>query len=204
MKIIRITVNLFLILFCSICFSPSSSCKKAKTGVELLPPITSSGQNTFGCLINGQPWVPYVPCWKEGGGVIEFWTDIEPMTQGRDLPMLMRLHFGSIAAGTNSYFEIDAPNPSFYPGISGCYNYFDSLSIDYEDEFGGLDNLQGISNSMSNYFNITTLDTINGIIAGTFQFTLYHGPRGSPFYDSVLVTDGRFDLKFGQNSHCSN
>ena len=40
-----------------------SQCKKkdpgpAPTPESLLPPATQTGANTFGCLLNGQPWTP--------------------------------------------------------------------------------------------------------------------------------------------------
>ena len=37
------------------------SCKKTKTeseSVDQLPPITQTGANTFGCLLNGNVWLP--------------------------------------------------------------------------------------------------------------------------------------------------
>jgi len=36
-----------------------AGCQKDKTELYKLPPITSSGQNTFGCLINGQAFVAH-------------------------------------------------------------------------------------------------------------------------------------------------
>jgi len=33
------------------------SCKK-NDPVSALPPETQTGANTFGCLVNGQPWTP--------------------------------------------------------------------------------------------------------------------------------------------------
>ena len=41
----------------------AASCKKTKTESESpdqLPPITQTGANTFGCLINGNVWLPKV------------------------------------------------------------------------------------------------------------------------------------------------
>lgn len=36
-----------------------AGCQKDKTELYKLPPMTSSGQNTFGCLINGQAFVAH-------------------------------------------------------------------------------------------------------------------------------------------------
>ena len=37
-----------------------SQCKKnaPAPAAEQLPPATQTGANTFGCLLNGQPWMP--------------------------------------------------------------------------------------------------------------------------------------------------
>lgn len=55
-------------------------------------------------------------------------------------------------------------------------------------------------NNASNAINITKIDTVNQIISGTFKFTLY-GPYGPANGDSVVVTDGRFDVTFN-TCHC--
>jgi len=53
-KIQFITVSVLLIT--SLCFT---QCKKNATNpVDELPPATQTGANTFGCLINGQPFTP--------------------------------------------------------------------------------------------------------------------------------------------------
>lgn len=51
---------LLLIALCGL----FTACKKTVTPiptpiVEQLPPATQEGKNTFGCLINGNVWVPY-------------------------------------------------------------------------------------------------------------------------------------------------
>ena len=38
---------------------------------------------------------------------------------------------------------------------------------------------------------LTTVDTISGIVAGTFEFKAYNHITK----DSVIITDGRFDVK---------
>jgi hypothetical protein len=55
------TIWLLLIALFSICMP---ACKKTKIdpvpvpAIDQLPPITQTGANTFGCLINGNVWLP--------------------------------------------------------------------------------------------------------------------------------------------------
>ena len=35
-----------------------NSCKKEKTGIDALPPATQEGNDTFGCLVNGEAFTP--------------------------------------------------------------------------------------------------------------------------------------------------
>ena len=55
----------------------------------------------------------------------------------------------------------------------------------------------------SRYFNIDKLDTLNKIVSGTFAFTLYSSDNNSN-PDSVVIMEGRFDLKIDAYSRCSN
>src|SRR5690554_808835 len=69
------TPPFFWILLMSILLS-ASSCGKEKV-VEPepdLPPLTTTGRMTFGCYVNGEPWVAKVPPFQpyhntSGGGV---------------------------------------------------------------------------------------------------------------------------------------
>ena len=56
MKLISVQLVLFLVIF-------TTSCSKDKTcedPIDCLPPITQTGANTAGCLVNGQALVPGV------------------------------------------------------------------------------------------------------------------------------------------------
>jgi len=73
--------------------------------------------------------------------------------------------------------------------INHTGNVIDSVLVVYEtdnDEYGNL-----WPGPKSGAFNITKLDTVNNIMSGIFSFTLYDNSG-----DSVIVTDGRFDLTY--------
>ena len=44
--------NSLIFIFCLLLFN---NCKKNEQ--DALPPATQNGANTFGCLVNGKPWV---------------------------------------------------------------------------------------------------------------------------------------------------
>jgi len=45
-----------IVVLCSVMLT--SSCKKDKTGIDGLPPLTQTGAQTFGCLIDGTLFIP--------------------------------------------------------------------------------------------------------------------------------------------------
>jgi hypothetical protein len=49
-------------------------------------------------------------------------------------------------------------------------------------------------------FTITKIDTINRFVSGVFNFTLYVKNSNNEAIDSVVVTDGRFDLPFAEEA----
>ena len=73
-------------------------------------------------------------------------------------------------------------------------NIADSLFISYLDSSGFYYRLHN-----SGEVELNKLDTVNGIISGTFQFTLFNNATG----DSLMVTDGRFDFRFGVGDFCT-
>ena len=179
--------TLFLVAF------SAATCKKENTlEMELakLPPATQTGQNTFGCLINGKAWVaqnkdcfPYCdPSFKlyydtDFGGyigitavwlnsksnidqVINVWTDSSDFKNEHEIRIERSL--------TGARF-IDYKKP----GNCASYERFVDSAVVYS---GMID------------FNLYDLQS--GIISGTFEFTLF-----KPGCDTIKVTHGRFDKK---------
>ncbi|MCC7245470.1 MAG: hypothetical protein IT269_07320 [Saprospiraceae bacterium] len=185
----------FLLFFWGIIlFSSSCDNKETLTEEEKLPPVTESGSNTFGCLINDRA---YIKCqdwadWDIKGGNY-------PLSVQTGLPLLysfsirtydkcseddswqsedLDLEFGVDTNmktyknrasyenhGTASIAKLCKDNPDFY--------YHDSLSA-------------------SNWIKISKMDRTNRILSGTFEFDLY--TPGCT--DTVKIRKGRFDVKF--------
>jgi hypothetical protein len=180
-----------------------SRCKKSAP-TPVLPAITETGANTFGCKVDGQIWVPYIPCDALPNGVLQFSYNIQPMHNTSFLPIFFVLSAGTSENGS-SYFDIQQ-NFSQGDHIYAAGNVYDSLLIHF---FGGPGaDYQNYSSrpgpNAPRYFQINKLDTLNKIISGTFSFTLY-APVGINGLDSIVVTEGRFDLQMGGYARaCSN
>lgn len=167
-------------------------CKKSYPPPNVLPPVTQEGKNSFGCTINGEVWIPFYQC-----GLIEIPNHCKelqsvvtnPDTTGK-LPIAIQLSVErelKPGGGSFSAFYIGATIKT--TGSAG--NFFDVIffrdSLRYDPQYP--------ISSVSNAINITKLDTVNQIISGTFYFTLY-GPNGPAGGDSLVVTDGRFDITY--------
>ncbi|TPE45273.1 DUF6252 family protein [Pontibacter mangrovi] len=154
-----------------------SSCKKHKNEPQL-PPATREGKNTFGALVNGEVWLP-----KGKPNLYQSSLDVvyDPEYQGGDLNIIAYKH------ETDEYLSLfmtqldhegtySLNNPEM--GAAG----FASAACDYRNNNSEI--------SRTGKLEITKLDLTNGIIAGTFEFTL-----AKPGCDTIRVTEGRFDKK---------
>ncbi len=182
-------------------FICGNSCKKSTPSVTL-PPITETGANTFGCKINGQVWLPYWRCIDLVAGANELAYNIQPIYTTSSLPIFISIFAGNSTNGQSGFtFQ---QNPSYSDHIYGTGNIIDSVIIHYTLGSGTVyTNYQtNPDQNTPRYLQISKLDTVNKIVSGTFAFTLY-GIIGINTPDSVVITDGRFDLQFGSYSRCS-
>jgi hypothetical protein len=151
-----------------------------------LPPITTEGKNTFGCLVNGEVWLPEVKPYQ---------MSIYPLTSSYD----------------NVAFKVTAKkkiHDNIYQSISfqiialaDTGNYY----LDSNSSVGSAGVYTNVLISCS-YFTDTTqvgvvkilkFDIPNKIISGTFEMTLYKSWNNTDC-DTIKITEGRFDVKFAQ------
>jgi hypothetical protein len=156
--------------------SQQSGCKddpppaKPLTELEKLPPLTNTGKQKFGCLLNGKAFVPtstvdVYAVFQQGiltvGAKIDF-----PF---QSVNMLLIEKGSLLEPGT---YELTSPPyqkaKCYY---NGCYYY-------EEDTIAGT-------------ITITNFDKINYIISGTFDFLTV-----APGCDTLTVSNGRFDVKY--------
>ena len=164
----------------------SFSCEKDPLNPEpadQLPPATMTGENTFGCLVNGEVWRPYTENLWEGAINAKHdrgWPDCD------QLLVSGKRRFTSDAE-LNGIFNQSVILNVWCPKLgenkltpsNGAFLYFQECGYSYRID------------TFSTYImNITKLDVINNIASGTFEFTAIH----DECQDTVIITEGRFDV----------
>ncbi|MFA7380191.1 MAG: hypothetical protein WC150_07010 [Bacteroidia bacterium] len=157
-------------------------CKKERTELEMLPPVTTYGANTFGCLINGRAW----PVYEKGGHSID----------------------GTYYNGKlNIIYSIYEPDGGWGPGTLKqtitirteeihSRGFYAIKPIFGENQFtmwhGGLIYSAHYGSNVNNicYITMHRLDSVKHVISGEFSFSLYDREGKS----RVNVDHGRFDL----------
>ena len=148
--------------------------KESINPIDTLPPETQTGAQTFGCLVNGQAWVPSVPFplnrltvdYYQGGFSIRATLKKDGRNQ-------------TISINKFSVLKSDKYVLTTYNNSSDgqLFDYNTSCSYDTDSINIGL-------------LEMTRVDTINGYFSGRFSFTI--GVAGC---DTIRVTNGRFDVR---------
>ncbi|MCY7291222.1 MAG: hypothetical protein LH615_03475 [Ferruginibacter sp.] len=160
-----------------------ASCKKDKTDEEQLPPITQTGANTFGCLINGKIYTPKgFQQNKPNFNIIVdpgFQGNLDLRTFSIENEIQSAFGFSSFNINSASTYNLDTSQvfPYFSKDINSPVCYFTSSNANYH---------KGV-------LIITRYDLTNRIISGEFNFKLYDP---SISCDTIRITQGRFDKQF--------
>lgn len=153
---------------------------------DFLPNATEEGRNVFGCKINGKPWVPYgetgfqaikpitggFNLLGENPGVRRIWI----RTRSKDKQEI-QLHIKDVRIGEYILNEDTQILPIALFAIN--YGMYQTGNSTYTT-----------SSKYTGKVNITKADTVTGVLAGTFEFTVGNS-NGTTF----KITDGRFDIK---------
>ncbi len=178
----------FFIVVCTILFCTKCNCNKSVTSPEnQLPPATQTGANTFGCLINGQAFLP--------GGNVGGLTGLHPVycSYGNNITIGGLHNYISVQSVSLITDSLKIEEGQTYtlkeniPGEASAAYFFG------EDGIGQNNYATNNSSNWSGQLIISKLDTINQFISGTFWFKAIDSNG-----DSVNVTDGRFDLRYTQ------
>jgi len=168
----------------------------------LLSPITTTGANTFGCLMNGLAMLPKdgVPTFNNpyphkgrelvfdtGGNIADFnfynARDKAPLGFFLDIHLV---NFSNLQPGDYKWQQSSYGVGTFPYKLHHVYgSFYDSETKDYA-WFGSYDS--------SGTTTITRMDTINHIISGTFSGKLKRKDGAK----EIAITDGRFDIKWRQ------
>jgi len=164
-------IKLLLLLACLSCLS--LHCKKDDE--EKLPPATTSGKQTFGCKINGKVWVTHAET------QVQYWNGT--------LQIISRK--GDLFSGTSESIALKISN-----GLIKNVGAFTIQNTDSRGDFSAY--VANINYEMQYLPNaqavliITRLDTIQGYVAGQFNFSACNKEKTS----FMSITDGRFDFKY--------
>ena len=138
--------------------------------IDYLPPFTQTGEYTFGCLVNGEAFVPdnrgdITAIYQQGVLILGADAKVNDFTQGIGIDLKAQM------IKERSYILSSDPERSIeYTGSTCRYEYEDLI--------------EGI-------LTISHFDSINYIVAGTFEFIT--ATKGC---DTIRVTDGRFDIPY--------
>ncbi|WP_345112417.1 hypothetical protein, partial [Hymenobacter algoricola] len=170
-----------------------SACKKEKTELDKLPEATRTGQNTGGCLIDGQAFV--ATGWD--GNLLS--NGIPPLTGGFSFDSAYIVNLYGQRGGSNVkimlYLQNDKPttyllnkNTQYYP--QGSPRVILNHATYSESNAGG--EVYVTSAQHTGQVLLTNADLRTGIGSGTFMFT-----AASTFdrTKTITVTNGRFDRK---------
>jgi hypothetical protein len=148
-----------------------------------LPPATMTGANTFGCLVNGEVWRPYI----EGANIWESalnvkhdrgWVDCDQLFIGAT-----RQLFGDDSLYQTIIINVWCPElgeNKITPAKGAFHDFYINSPCSYRYRV----------DTLSPYIiNITKLDTANNIASGTFEFTAINNECP----DTIRITQGRFD-----------
>lgn len=188
--------HLFLLLLLSAWLCFGASCKKNNPNpntdqLSLLPAATQIGANTFGCLVNGQAFLPQNNSFNgqapyqcnyifTNGGynlTVQGTNDISSSPYAYQI--ILATVSLSIKQGQTLKLENYNENGkacALYQLISGTYIRYQTTTI------------------VNGQLYISKLDSVKQIVSGTFSFSAINLTKG----DTVHVTDGRFDMKYTQ------
>ena len=166
----------------------SSSCNKQdpepnpEPQEPTLPPLTHTGENTFGCKVNGEIWVAEVdPSWWTSDVSASYNSNSNRFAiQGRhefDDETIEKVTIIDTLEGEGVH-AIEAYIDSFegyqHLGTSNCEYYYDM-------------NNPGL-------LEITYFDTVKQIISGKFEMDLINPDCAQ---DTIMhITEGRFDVRY--------
>ncbi len=162
-----------LVLFAIISFQ----CKKS-IQEDQLPPITTVGANTFGCLINGNVWLPGRPAMSiilHSENKLVVAEDFENYSMNG-----IRIDANYFKSHASTGLGMDLDNIK----DTGTYHIY---NIGFDDTIG-----YGPPKDSFAVVKILRCDTIQKIISGTFSFI----GTNTQFNKTLNITDGRFDLHY--------
>ena len=160
--------------------------------VDQLPPLTQTGANTAGCLVNGQVFLPkgnsfggpILSCfYQQDSGGYHLGLGISNKTNGLLKSIIISLNPDQLNENviynlTSKTYDI---NNDFISNFSSYTIYSNSTT----------DNSFETKSTLNGEIKIDKLNTTQRIISGTFWYDVIN-PQG----EVVKIRDGRFDMRY--------
>lgn len=193
----KTTIFTFLIVILASCTNDDNN--KSSACADNLPPITTTGANTFGCCINNNLLIPRDGTGTFGGsdnGAV-LWggypnttdyyeLDIRDFKSNRTASILIHMHQAHII-GIGDYIIKESNGYRAIDGLNHTYLHcrvFDAVTNSYQ-YYRSTDN--------SGILKVTRYDYDNRIISGTFSCIVKNSSNPN---DIIEIKDGRFDVKW--------
>jgi hypothetical protein len=183
-----ITLFAFIAIATACCKKPAPAPTKDKYG---LPLPTQTGANTFGCLIDGVPFVVEGEYnWLTGDGLEASFSIQDSIFRLRAKAANPKKNFMICCKIRNGVKGQHQANE--YLTVSYSYLSLDGSTIPGQGGyFIANENLQSTITISETDITMTTLDTKGKIISGAFDLTLAKSDG-----TIIHITEGRFDYKF--------
>ena len=168
-----------------------TACHKTYNG-DSFPEASTEGKNTFGCYVDGQPFIAGSTLYGMVHPVnLSYYTQANAYTQAGFLSILgIDARYALDYAGNIVINKLHIMSTGTYNLIDmgNCANNYSCDGIFYRDAKNSRTFF-----AQSGTLEITRLDTVNKIIAGRFNFTAM-----DTLGNKKIISDGRFDAKYLQ------
>ncbi|MBC7650414.1 MAG: hypothetical protein H7101_01550 [Deinococcales bacterium] len=172
-----------------------TQCKKSTANqIDLLPPITTNGANTFGCLVNGTAMLPKsgIPTFNNpfpnSALRITFGSEVKIETGNYDGPAnYMCFYMYNLYSSGISQYNWKSTlfgTESFPVYNSQLYGTFYNSNTNSTGWYGSYDSSGTVA--------ITKFDTSTHVISGVFTGKL----RRENSTEEISITNGRFDINW--------
>jgi len=196
-----------ILLFLSLAFL-LGACELFSEASPGLPPKTQTGENTFGCKVNGKLWLPYAERsiaqsgplkWELGNGSFI----LRPVNDKSDFAKI-RLHINPetpIQEGETYYFSLADSMRYLTPDSTRYFLSWGGVA-DYSSCNYGYPAHRSFSEGwikVTKYDPFAREDNI-GVVAGEFEYIAYprkgvpQDPSCDTLTEPIHVTEGRFDI----------
>ncbi|NRB58308.1 MAG: hypothetical protein HRU50_00030 [Winogradskyella sp.] len=170
----KITLLLVITLILWSCSNDNNNCH----GIDCLPPATQTGEGTFGCLVNGEPYVDNSGSFNCYYQFVdgEYYFNISPKKDIINIDQI-RISSNMMEFVLNTSIELNENSPNeFYAEIG---------LLDTPGDFTTTNEIDGT-------IIITKFDAESNIVSALFEFNILIPSTG----ETIHITEGRFDSLF--------